>query len=296
MPRTCAIWAEAGGVGKTTFATNIAAALGRLGHDVLAIDLDHQRATMTEWTGFGHLSNTEDELNITDCIVEEDHSLSEVIVDAGDFDLAPSHTDLARFEQRVAGESLPVFFLREEIENLSAEYEYFIVDAPASRGLLSDNAIVAMRNLLVPMPMGHKGHVSVQGIEETVEAMESGLSRMPGEGIDLSILGVVPNKLDPQRNIEEAALEHLEDRGIIIPRYIRKRGCLEEAWNAHLSIFEYAEEYGLREYESDLPEKFTDLARFITGEWTPDNMSDDDEERTALSYDGRPTEKQSVSN
>lgn len=269
MPERVCFWAEAGGVGKTTFAMNTAAALGRMGHDVLVIDLDHQRATLTEWAGFGHLTDTpSSELNIVSAMIDEEHSLADVAVEAAEFDLIPSHTDLALFERKVAGDGAPIFFLRNEVDALRDEYDYFVVDAPASRGLLSDNALVAMQNLLVPMPMGHKGYESVRGIEDTVEALEGGLQKMPGN-ISLSILGIIPNRVG-EMNIEKAAKQALEDEGtLFVPLEFRERGVLEKAWNEHLSIFEYDEEYGLSDYESDLLEQFPKLATLITGEWVP---------------------------
>lgn len=272
MPRSVTLWAEAGGVGKTTFAVNIAAALARRGNRVLAIDLDSQNASMTEWLGYGDLISDDTYTNVAERLIDSDLGLEELAVETGDVDLIPAHEDLATFEKRVTGESAPMFFLREEIEKMADTYDYFIVDAPASRGLLSDNAIVATRNVLTPMTMGHKGVESIRGIESTIDAMEKGLNRGPID-IDLKLLGVVPNMAGKLPSLESAAREHLKSEGtLLVPVKIRRRGVLEKAWHRHMSIFEYADDPALdfKSYEEDLPEKFDKLAQLITGEWDPE--------------------------
>lgn len=279
MPNRVTIWAEAGGVGKTTFAASIAAALGRLGHNVLAVDLDHQAATLTEWAGYGQQTDTSDGLNILTCLLDSDHSFKDIIVDAGEYDLVPSHTDLAMFAQQSTSVSGSEFLLQGELDALGDEYDYILVDAPASRGPLSDNALIATGNLLVPMPLGHKGYTSVRGIEETVEAMEDGLRNVPGDN-SLHILGIVPNRVE-DKSIEDASREALEKEGsVVLPVEVRERGVLEEAWNAHMSIFEFAdaeETRDLRPYEKDVTEQFLQLAKFISGEWVPMSPNTDND-------------------
>jgi chromosome partitioning protein len=268
MPQRVTVWAEAGGVGKTTIAMNVAAALAREGRDVLAVDLDPQRASLTDWAGFGDRKNSMEYTSITDCLVEEDRDLADIIVDAGEFDLVPGHSDLTQFEQRTAGDASPVFFLKSELDKVSEQYDHIIIDAPATRGRITDNALVATQNLLVPVVLGHKAFQTVQDIEESVGSLQRSLNRGPMDH-QLTLLGVVPNKVD-ERVIQRESRTALEERGtLFVPVDIRKRSVLEDAWHAHMSIFEYAETHELADYETDLLEQFPKLAALIMGEWNP---------------------------
>lgn len=273
MPRCVTMWAEKGGVGKTTFAVNTAAAIAKRGHSVLAIDLDHQNASMTEWLGYGDIVDSEWETNNTaECIIREEAGFEPIIrktnesfID-GHLDLVPSHTDLSIFDELVAGKSNPLFFVREEVEKLSSRYDYFVIDAPASRGKLSDNAIIATRNILVPMPMGHVGVQSVRGIEETIRSMERGLNRGPFD-VNINILGVIPNRVNDS-NLEKKGQEKLsESDTLFIPIEVRERNVLEKAWANHVSVFSMVN--SMRDYEKDVIEQFDKLGQFVTGDWIP---------------------------
>jgi chromosome partitioning protein len=267
------MWAEKGGVGKTTFAVNTAAAIAKRGHSVLAIDLDHQNASMTEWLGYGDIvDSTWEEDNTAECLVKREagfepiiHKTNESFID-GHLDLVPSHTDLSRFDELVAGKSNPLFFVREEVKKLSSKYDYFVVDAPASRGKLSDNAIISTRNIIVPMPMGHVGVQSIRGIEKTIRTMESGLNRGPFD-VNLNILGVVPNRVNDS-NLEEKGQEKLSQSDtLFIPIEVRERNVLEKAWANHVSVFSMVD--SMRDYEKDVIEQFDKLGQFVTGDWIP---------------------------
>lgn len=272
MPRALSVWSESGGDGKTTMAVNIGAALGRRGHDVLLVDVDAQPASLTDHVGLQQYKQAEG-LHLGDVLLEEDVHLDEVIVSQADYDVVPAHEDLAFIDRQIALESVSgaEFLLREEIERLADEYDYFIIDCPASLGTLVDNALIATRNVLMPVELTEKGKVSVGGLEETVSAMESGLQRID-DSITLSILGLVPNRVRSSNIYENVEVELEESGRLVLPVHIRQRDVLKKAWRDNQNIFEYADDHDLREYESDVLDQFDALAGIITGEYSMETL------------------------
>ncbi|WP_129117044.1 ParA family protein [Halegenticoccus tardaugens] len=266
MKRAVTLWSESGGVGKTTLATNAGAALGRRGADVLVVDLDPQLGSLTDHVGFGELK-TGDRDHLGDALLEEESDLGDLIVDAGDFDLVPSHEGLANIESEMAarGTNLREFRLRSALAPLAPEYDYFIVDPPATLNVLVDNALVAARDVVIPIELTRKGSVSIAGLEDTLDSMERGF-RAFDESFALGILAVVPNEVGDS-NIYADVREELEGEGKpVTPFGIRKRDVLKEAWRSRTTVFDFAEREDtrdLRPYEEDLLDQFDAVARIV---------------------------------
>jgi len=145
--RRIAVINQKGGVGKTTTAVNLGAALARAGKRVLLIDLDPQ----------GHLGLHlgvdlgEEQATVYDVLTDE-MPLADVIVQAGkNLDLAPSNIDLAAAESELVSVLGREVLLRDAIEPLEAKYDYLLIDCPPSLGVLTINALVAARELLIPL-------------------------------------------------------------------------------------------------------------------------------------------------
>ena len=126
MSRVIAISNHKGGVGKTTSAVNIGAALNRLGKKVLLIDLDPQ-ANLSQSLGL-----TEQEPNIYGAL-RGLYPLQPVEVRAG-LELIPSNLDLAGAEVELSSEPGRDHILRELLEPLRSGYDYIIIDSPPSLG------------------------------------------------------------------------------------------------------------------------------------------------------------------
>ncbi|QCJ47972.1 MULTISPECIES: ParA family protein [Haloprofundus] len=266
MKRAVTMWSESGGVGKTTMATNTAAALGRRDADVLVVDLDPQLGSLTDHVGFGDLKTTDDD-HLGDVLLDQERDASELVVDAGDFDLIPSHEGLANIESEMAARntSLREFQLRSSLSPLAGEYDYFLVDPPATLNVLVDNALVAARDVVIPIELTRKGSVSIDGLEDTLDSMERGF-RTFDDAFALGILAVVPNEVGDS-NIYREVREELETDGKpVTPFGVRKRDVLKEAWRNHMSVFEFAdsaETRDLRPYEEDLLDQFDTVARIV---------------------------------
>lgn len=266
MKRAITLWSESGGVGKTTMATNVSAALGRRDERVLVIDLDPQLGSLTDHVGYQDLK-THDGEHLGDVLLDEEKDIESLIVETEDFDLVPSHEGLANIESEMAARntSLREFQLRSALKSVAGEYDYFVVDPPATLNVLVDNALVAARNVLIPIELTRKGSISIEGLEDTLDSMERGFQKFDDD-FDLGILAVVPNEVGDS-NIYRDTREELEAAGKpVTPFGVRKRDVLKEAWKRQMNVFEFAESEetrDLREYEEDLLANFEHLARIV---------------------------------
>ena len=266
MKRAITLWSESGGVGKTTMATNVAAALGRRDERVLVVDLDPQLGSLTDHVGQQDLK-TGDRKHLGDVLLDEDEDVESLIVETGDFDLVPSHEGLANIESEMAARntSLREFQLRSALKDVADEYDYFVIDPPATLNVLVDNALVAARNVLIPIELTRKGSISIEGLEDTLDSMERGFRKFDDD-FTLGILAVVPNEVGDS-NIYSETREELEAAGKpVTPFGVRKRDVLKEAWKRQMSVFEFAESEEtreLREYEQDLLANFRHLAHIV---------------------------------
>jgi len=145
--RRIAVINQKGGVGKTTTAVNLGAALARSGERVLLVDLDPQ----------GHLGlhfgvEVGDEQPTVYDVLTDEMPLADVIVKAGkNLDLAPSSIDLAAAESELVSVLGREVLLRDALEPLDADYDYLLIDCPPSLGVLTINALVAAREVLIPL-------------------------------------------------------------------------------------------------------------------------------------------------
>jgi chromosome partitioning protein len=257
-------WSESGGVGKTTTAINLGAALGRRGDDVLLVDLDPQPASLTAATGHAEAKTT-DGTTITDVLLD-DGDLRELVIEDEPYDLVPGHESLASLEStaRAEGISTAEFLLRSSLAPVTDEYDHVIIDPPATLNLLVDNALIATGNVLVPMEMTRKGEQSIGGVLDTVAALESQLQRAQPD-FALEVIGVLPNKVEGS-SLNQQVRETLaaEADGVrILPVTVPDYNVLAQAWDAGLDIFRYDEEHGLRAYQESLLAAYEDLAAIV---------------------------------
>ncbi|MBV0926176.1 ParA family protein [Halomicroarcula limicola] len=267
---TYTVYSEAGGVGKTTLAVNLAVADARAGRDVLAIDMDPQEGSLSYLLDVGDRRTDSDADSLVRHLVERPRGPFEDLIETSEgVDVVPAHNSLEvlskhlrRREEEAAdfGENWNpnVQLLRVLKEaDVPAEYDTVIVDPPATADVKLYNAIHATRNLVIPFEPSGKGQQSVTGLTDLVDGLEETLD------INVGVLAAVPNRYKGT-NDQEEMLEQLEAMDYDVPVVFRERtSLLEGCWRQQCSAFAYVEDHRSRErdYELETLERFETLAR-----------------------------------
>ena len=148
LPRVMAITNQKGGVGKTTTAVNLGAAVADLGYRVLVVDLDPQgNAT----TGLG--LNTRDLQSSMYDVILHDASIDDCIeaTSVRNLFVAPASLDLAGAEIELVPAFSRELKLRKALEDVAGDYDYVFIDCPPSLGLLTVNSLAAATEVIVPI-------------------------------------------------------------------------------------------------------------------------------------------------
>ena len=147
MGRIIAIANQKGGVGKTTTAVNLAAALAVTPRRVLLVDLDPQgNATMASGVDKRELANSTCEVLLGEC-----DAAAAIVKTPEGYDLLPGNIDLTAAEIRLMDEAGREQRLKTALAPQREHYDYILIDCPPSLSLLTLNALAAADGVIVPM-------------------------------------------------------------------------------------------------------------------------------------------------
>jgi chromosome partitioning protein len=237
-----AIANQKGGVGKTTTAINLAAAMAMRGRSTLLIDLDPQANSTMSFLDMRQINRS-----MYDVIAEADARLEDIIVPASiaNLSVAPARIALAKLEGRLVGELDSHFRLKDRIDAVRSKFEAIVIDCPPALGLMTVNALVASSHLLIPI---QSSYFALEGTDDLLETIEKVRARAnPG----LQILGVVITMHDRRtslaRDIREQITQVFGTK--VFRTTISKSVRLEESPAYKESIFTFApDSTGASEY------------------------------------------------
>lgn len=196
---------QKGGVGKTTSAINLGAALVKLGKRVLLVDWDPQ-ANASQALGLTHWQ-TEGGPSVFDCVHDEQLKLSEVIrhTKLPGLDLAPANIQLSGLELDLASSIGREAALHTILGRQRLSYDYVVIDTPPALGLITVNALVAGQWVIIPV---QAEYLSLEGVRQLMNTMDIVRRRL---NPDLRLLAVLITMFDDTEPLAASVRLRIEE-------------------------------------------------------------------------------------
>lgn len=200
MATVISITNQKGGVGKTTSSINIAYCLAKSGYRTLLIDFDPQGNASS---GLG-IDKQELTLTMADVMMEK-KELKDIVVPSEYENLwiAPSTPVLANTEVELSQATRRFGRLQNAVRMMDGKYDFVIIDSPPSLSLLTVNAMVASRCILLPVQAEFYALEGLGQLLETMKLIRKGLNPT------LDLLGVLPTMVDSRTSLSGQVLEEM---------------------------------------------------------------------------------------
>lgn len=225
---------QKGGVGKTTTAFNLSAALAFLGKSTLIVDTDPQAHSTVSCVP--DPSNYEE--SIYDVLVDSNKKISEIIVKSiiPGLEVAISKISMAKLEPILLGELDAHYKLKDVIEPVRKKYDFIVIDTPPTLGLITINALVAATHILIPI---QSSYLSLEGTDDLLDTIEK-IRKLVNPRLE--ILGILITLHDKRTNISKDVVNKIRKvfGKKVFQTMISKSVKLEESPAYKESIFTYA--------------------------------------------------------
>lgn len=235
---------QKGGVGKTTTTINLAAGLGRMGKQVLIVDIDPQgNASSGLGLDIHSLKQTIYEVFL------EDISIAEAVVpcSAKNVQIVPANVNLSGIELDLLEMDDREYVLKNNLVQVAERYDFVLIDCPPNLGILTLNALCAATGVVIPLQTEYYALEGLTQLMKVIGLVQKSLNP------SLLLYGVVLTMFDQRTTLSNQVVEdvksHFKDRVYesIVPRSVK----LSEAPSFGQSIFDYAyDSAGAKSYET----------------------------------------------